>query len=71
MVDSTKVINLANNSYKITLSTGKYRGEIFTTILKFQDYFTTSHQVFKCFLDDMSEGEYRLLSESERSNFLF
>ena len=67
-----KIINLTNNSYKITLSTGKYREVRYS--LQYLNFKTISlHRVrySNVYLDDMSEGEYRLLSESERSNFLF
>lgn len=67
-----KIINLTNNSYKITLSTGKYREVRYS--LQYLNFKTISlHRVrySNIFLDDMNEGEYRLLSESERSNFLF
>ena len=67
-----KIINLTNNSYKITLSTGKYREVRYS--LQYLNFKTISlHRVrySNVYLDDMSEGEHRLLSESERSNFLF
>ena len=67
-----KIINLTNNSYKIILSTGKYREVRYS--FQYLNYKTVAlHRVrySEVCLDDMIEGEYRSLSESERSNFLF